>query len=104
MIPTEQENPDGLNQRYIVTKANGEPCDPRAIYFVLRLDSHGDDPLHIEACRWAARMWAENAPSHLRKVAKELLTLLDSLKPKAKKPEDNPGVPTDQYQVNPGQL
>ena len=42
-IASIEENPNGLHGRYIVTKASGEPVDERAIYFVLRLDQHGDD-------------------------------------------------------------
>lgn len=87
MIPTEQENPDGLNQRYNITKANGDPCDPRAVYFVLRLDSYGDDPEHIEACRRAAKTYYENAPGHMEQVAFELFRLTRKL---MKVPFENP--------------
>lgn len=79
MIPTEQENPDGLNQRYIITKADGSPCDPRAVYFVLRLDSYGDDPEHIEACRAAAKTYYERCPGHLEKMSFELFQLVRRL-------------------------
>ncbi len=87
MIPTEEENPDGLNQRYNVTKANGEPCDPRAVYFVLRLDSYGDDPEHIEACRAAAKTYYEKCPDYLEKVRYELFRLVQKLK---RVPFENP--------------
>lgn len=39
MIPTQEENPKGLHQRYVVSKTNGEPVDETAEYFILRLDS-----------------------------------------------------------------
>jgi hypothetical protein len=32
------DNKKGLYDKYIVTKANGQPTDPKADYFVLRLD------------------------------------------------------------------
>jgi hypothetical protein len=70
------EPPPGLYGRYVVHKADGTPTDPRAVYFVLRLDSHGHDAGHIEACRKAAYTWCENAPPHLRQVADDLLNLL----------------------------
>lgn len=68
--------PAGLYGRYIVTKADGTPTDPRAVYFVLRLDGHGDDEGHIEACRKAAYAWCDHAPEHLRQVADDLRQLL----------------------------
>lgn len=38
-MKTQAENPAGLHRRYIVQKANGEPVDPSARYFVLRYDN-----------------------------------------------------------------
>jgi len=81
LIPNLQDNPDGLHKRYIITKANGEPVDDNALYFVLRLDLYGDDIYHIMACRHAARQWAnmilqQRNTKHLHKVASELLQLL----------------------------
>lgn len=55
-IPKAIENPDGLHQRYVLEKSNGESVDPRAVYFVLRLDEFGSDPEHIRACRQA--LWS----------------------------------------------
>lgn len=75
-LKDKNENPDGLHRRYNVRYANGDHTDPRAIYFVLRLDEFGDDPLHIEACRKAALTWVYNAPPHLAQVAEDLLKLL----------------------------
>lgn len=77
MIPTPQENPKGLHSRYNVTKTDGSPCDPRAVYFVLRLDGFGRDAGHIAACRAAARKYAEEAPPWMKQVADELNKLLD---------------------------
>ena len=71
-LPDAKDNPHGLHHRYVITKANGEPVDPRAEYFVLRLDFFGNDRQHIAACRVAALAWCDAAPPHLRQVADEL--------------------------------
>ena len=82
-IPRQEDNPKGLHQRYVIRKANGEPIDHLATYFVLRLDSHGDDGLHIAACRAAARAYADFVQSgeapHLARIGAELRTLVDNL-------------------------
>jgi hypothetical protein len=76
IIPSKNDNPDGLHRRYTVTKADGKNCDPRAVYFVLRLDSLGGDSAHISACRAAARAYADyvqsGAAPHLSQVGDEL--------------------------------
>jgi len=35
MIPTKEQNPKGLHQRYVVSKMSGEPIDAMAEYFIL---------------------------------------------------------------------
>lgn len=82
-VPSVAENPEGFHARYRVTKADGSWTDPAAAYFVLRLDSGGDDPEHIAACRAAARTYIEKAPRHLDKMAFELGDLIDKLDPPA---------------------
>lgn len=77
MIPTKVVNPNGLHQRYAIRKADGTECDPRAAYFVLRLDGLGRDSGHIAACRAAARAYVANAPPYLQQVADDLSRLLD---------------------------
>ena len=72
-IPTEDENPDGLHLRYIISKSNGEAVDDDAEYFVLRLDSGGNDSKHIAACRQAIITYAINIKDHLPKLSKELI-------------------------------
>ena len=57
-LPTQNEKPNGLHQRYCVTKANGDPVDPDAVYFVLRIDGKGDDFAHQKACIQAIRTYA----------------------------------------------
>jgi hypothetical protein len=87
-LPSQEENPKGLHRRYDIKKADGSPVDPRGIYFVLRLDGLGDDPLHIRASRKAALAYATaicNAgaeygePSHLDQLGRELLSLVINL-------------------------
>ena len=72
-LPTREQHPTGLHQRYRVEKLNGEN-DPRAFYFVLRLDWHGDDQTWIRCCRLAAeclwRLLLER--NHLPGVARDL--------------------------------
>ena len=72
IIPTQTENPKGLHKRYIVAKANGEPVDENAEYFVLRLDKNGDDPVHIEACRQAVLTYATIIRNHLPELSDDL--------------------------------
>lgn len=82
-IPSQKNNPNGLHQRYEVKKLNGEPTDPMATYFVLRLDHFGRDGLHIRACREAAIAYAKyvltQGPSHLSNVAADLHQLVVNL-------------------------
>jgi hypothetical protein len=83
-IPPIEKNPNGLHQRYTITKNNGEPVDFSAVYFVLRLDSGGRDWAHIGACRAAARAYVdqirkEEDASHMQQTADELEALLDRL-------------------------
>lgn len=71
-IPSEQENPKGLHQRYIISKTSGEPVDESAEYFVLRLDGGGDDQIHIAACRQAVLTYAEAIKDHLPELSVDL--------------------------------
>lgn len=75
-LPTIEENPNGFHQRYIVTKASGEPVDPDAVYLVLRLDNGGKDKEHVRACRIAAVHYACAAPPHMKQMADELMEKL----------------------------
>lgn len=72
MIPSKDENPNGLHGRYQITKADGTPVDEGAEYFVLRLDSGGSDPAHIAACRKAAMSYADEIEAHLPQLAADL--------------------------------
>jgi hypothetical protein len=72
-LPTQDENPSGFHQRYEIYKTDGEPVDPNAEYFVLRLDRGGNDPKHIEACRQAIRVYAIAIQDHLPTLSMDLL-------------------------------
>ncbi len=72
-IPTKEENPKGLHQRYIVSKADGTPTDESAEYFVLRLDDFGKDKGHINCCRIAIRAYAEAIEFHLPELSQDLI-------------------------------
>lgn len=71
-IPSAAENPEGLHARYHVEKVDGEPVDPRAEYFVLRVDPYGDDRVHLRACRRAVLVYADEIQGHLPGLAKDL--------------------------------
>jgi NTP pyrophosphatase (non-canonical NTP hydrolase) len=70
-LPTPEENPAGLHGRYRITKANGDPVDPSAEYFVLRLD-HAADFAHLSACRAALALYANAIEPNLPQLANEL--------------------------------
>lgn len=87
MIPTIEENPKGLHQRFAIRKVIGKvetnfghgyklktkKVDPDAEYFVLRLDMNGKDPNHIAACRKAIHAYAEVIKWTIPELAKDLL-------------------------------
>lgn len=79
-VPTREQNPRGLHGRYNVRKIYGD-TDPNAIYFVLRLDPQGDDPIWTSACRTAARQLAQKLreENHLTEVADDLYRLCEHL-------------------------
>lgn len=86
-LPDPEVNPNGLHQRYNITKRNGEPVDPMASYFLLRIDGLGRDHHHRQACRAAALAYAKHVADnpdakHLKQVGRELesmVLLLESM-------------------------
>jgi len=62
----------GLYDRYNVTKKIGYN-DPKAEYFVMRLDEHGDDAKHINACRKAILVYAEAIAEHIPQLSEDIL-------------------------------
>lgn len=73
MIPTKAENPKGLHLRYTIAKRDGSPIDPRAEYFILRLDEYCSDPKHTAACRAAILTYANEIKDHLPELALDLM-------------------------------
>jgi len=71
-MPTQESNPRGFHQRFNLSKVDGTPIDPEAVYFVLRLDGKGRDPKHIAACRKAALAYADAIESSLPVLASDL--------------------------------
>lgn len=82
-LKSAEECPDGLHKRYVVAKASGEPVDPAATYFTLRLDQGGDDKLHVAAGCVAAIAYCDYVQAaggplavvaaDLRKLVRELM-------------------------------
>lgn len=76
LLPTAEDRPNGLHQRYRVLKLHGT-TDPNAVYFVLRLDPEGDDKFHVKACRIAALAYANAVKdSRLHFVGEDLRALI----------------------------
>lgn len=67
-----------LLPKYHITKADGEPCDPAASYFVLRIDSFSDDPTWGRLCREAMAFLAKRLleEKHLEQLAHDMLDSL----------------------------
>lgn len=86
MIPTKEENPKGLYQKYLIRKITGwrndrvtfdrhfrtKAVDDHAEYFVLRLDINGGDSNHIKACRKAIQVYADEIEATIPQLAKDL--------------------------------
>lgn len=72
MIPSKDQNPQGLHGRYRITKIDGSPVDEGAEYFVLRLDPGCGDPAHAAACRKAVMAYAAEIEPHLPHLAADL--------------------------------
>lgn len=74
------DNPHGLHQKYIITRVDGKPIDPKAVYFVLRLDG---DHIHNKASRSAALEWIDaiGDDSTLKLVANDLKQMVERLTP-----------------------
>jgi len=68
----QDEKNRGLYGKYIISKANGDPVDDGARYFVLRYDFGGDDHIHIRACRKALKVYADEIQNHLPHLAADL--------------------------------
>ncbi len=61
-----------LYEKYRITKMDGSPVDPKAVYFVLRLDS---DPAARQAAIKYAVLTIDDNPT----LAKQLVRVVDAL-------------------------
>jgi hypothetical protein len=59
---------DALHDKYEVTKRDGTPTDPDAVYFVLRIDN--DEDALLAAMMWAMRKNMPGLYEDLRKHSK----------------------------------
>jgi len=84
LFPSKSDNPEGLYRRYRVTKVDDTDgaADPRAMYFVLRIDRYGDDPFWIKSCRKALRKLSKElvGSSAHSKLGRDIRKLLKELK------------------------
>lgn len=81
--PDEQNKHLGLYEKYIIQKANGEPVDDNAKYFVLRYDENGSDPVHIAACRKAMATYSIEIKDHLPLLYKDIRREIGNIEPSA---------------------
>jgi hypothetical protein len=72
MIPTKDENPKGLHQKYVLARVDGKPLEETAEFFILRLDNGAKNPKHKIACRLAVLTYAENIAGHNPILAQDL--------------------------------
>ena len=72
MIPTKEENPRGLYQKYVLARTDGRELDERAEFFILRLDEFGRSPEHINACRRAVLTYADAIAPIKPELARDL--------------------------------
>ncbi len=61
----------GLQNKYIISRADGLPIEKENEYFILKVNGIGD-PIHIEACKKAVLKYADEIESHIPELAKEL--------------------------------
>ena len=62
----------GLYQKYNIQKTNGNPVDPTAEYFVLRLDAGCKDEAHRKACLMAVLAYAAAIEDHMPELSNDL--------------------------------
>lgn len=71
---------DGLQQKYSLWKINGDPVDPEAFYFVLKIGGKLESPIdhaHNKASRRALSTYADNIGDILPKLSKDLIDELN---------------------------
>ena len=70
-MKSKEGNTNGLHIRYIISKADGSPVNPKNKYFVLKIEGEGH-PEHIRACRIALLKYADEIEAYLPQLAKEI--------------------------------
>lgn len=68
----EIEPREGLYRKYIVSRVDQKQNENEE-YFVLRLDNHASDKVHVEACRKAVLFYANEIKDHLPELSKDLI-------------------------------
>lgn len=77
-LKLKSENPDGLYNKYLISKVDGSPINPENIYFVLKLkDVEASNQAHIAASRKAALVYANEIESCLPQLAADLREFLN---------------------------
>lgn len=61
----------GLHKKYLVLRSDGKPIDPDNEYFCLKIAGKGD-PRHIDACKKALMVYAEEIRDYLPELSKDL--------------------------------
>lgn len=69
----------GLKQKYKIEKANGEPVDPRAKFFVLRYDQHKKNQAHARASQEALKTYAAEIAESNDILASDLFYELEDI-------------------------
>ena len=63
---------EGLKNKYIISKADGTPVDPKAKYFVLRYDQHMKNKGFLKASRLALSTFCRHIMPLFPLLSKEL--------------------------------
>jgi hypothetical protein len=77
-IPTKEEAPNKLHQKYILKRTDGKPIDEKAEFFILRLDELGHNPVHLNACRRGVLAYADAIAATKPELAKDLYNRYNS--------------------------
>lgn len=64
-----------MKPKYQITKTDGSPVDPSAVYFILRLDAHGK-PEETDAARRAVECYASAVRQADHEAAAAALAIL----------------------------
>lgn len=72
MLPTKEENPNGLYQKYELKHTDGSPIDPCNEYFILKVCGVGNID-HMIASRIAIRAYADAIKDAMPELAADLM-------------------------------